>query len=90
MMGERCAMNDIENLRHLIEKTLLELGIPDAHWSCVKATLFGQESDAETAHDGILAVWQTDRNVLEFHGENGDLLKTVSLSQKDVECERAA
>jgi hypothetical protein len=86
----RSAINDIEYLRHLIEKTLLELGIPDAQWSCVKATSFGQEPDAELSHDGILVVWLTDRNVIEFHGENGDLLKTVSLSQEDVECGRAA
>jgi len=83
-------MNDIERLRHLIEKTLLELGIPDAQWSCVKATLFGQEPDAEVPHDGILAVWLTGRNVIEFHGENGNLLKTVSLGQEDVKCGKAA
>jgi hypothetical protein len=35
-------------------------------------------------------VWLTDRNVVEFHGENGDLLKTISLSREDVECGRAA
>ena len=83
-------MNDIEHLRHLIEKTLLELGIPDAQWSCVKATLFGQEPDAEVSHDGILAVWLTDRNAIEFHSENGDLLRTVGLSQEDVGCGKAA
>ena len=83
-------MNDIEHLRRLIEKTLLELGISDAHWSCVKATPFGQEPDAEATRDGVLAVWRTDRNVLEFHGENGDLLKTVSLSQEEVKCGKAA
>jgi len=83
-------MNDIEHLRRLIENTLLELGLPDAQWSCVKAPSFGQESDAEATHDGILAVWLTDRSVLEFRGENGDLLKTVSLGQGDVERDRAA
>jgi hypothetical protein len=83
-------MNDIEHLRHLIEETLLELGIPNAQWSCVKATSFGQEPKTEVSQDGILAVWLADRNVIEFHGENGDLLKTVSLSQQDVKCGRAA
>ena len=83
-------MNDIELLRRQIERTLLELGIPDAPWSCVKATSFQQEPDAEVTRDGILAVWLTDRNVLAFHGENGELLKTVSLRQEDVECGRAA
>ena len=83
-------MNDIERLRRLIERTLLELGIPDAHWSCVKATSFQRERDAEVAHDGILAVWLTDQNVIEFRDENGDLLKVASLSQKNVECGKAA
>ena len=87
---KRCAINDIEHLRHLIETTLLELGLSDAQWSCVKATLFGQEPDAEVPHDGILAVWLTDRNILEFYGENGNLLRTVSLSQEDVGCGKAA
>ena len=83
-------MNDIEHLRRLIEKTLLELGIPDAHWSCVKATSFGQEPDAEVTRDGILVVWLTERNAIEFRGENRDLLKTVSLRQENLECGRAA
>jgi hypothetical protein len=83
-------MNDIDRLRRLIETTLLELGVPDAQWSCVKATSFERKPDAKVAHNGILAVWLTDRNVVEFHGENGDLLKIVSLSQQDVKCGRAA
>jgi hypothetical protein len=83
-------MNDIEYLRDLIEKTLLELGIPDAHWSCVKVTSFGQEPDARVPHDGILAVWLANRNAIEFHGEHGELLTTVNLSQQDVECGTAA
>ena len=83
-------MNHIEHLRHLIETTLSELGIPDAQWSCIKATSLGQEADADVSHDGILAVWLTDRNVIEFRGEDGDLLKTVSLSQDDVTCGQAA
>jgi hypothetical protein len=83
-------MNDLEHLRRLIEKTLVELGIPDAHWSCVQAASFGQDAVANAPRDGILAVWRTDRNVLEFHGENGGLLKTVSLSREKIERERAA
>ena len=68
----------------------MELGIPDAQWSCVKATSFGHAPDTKLSQDEILAVWLADRNVIEFHGENGDLLKTVSLSQQDVKCGRAA
>jgi hypothetical protein len=90
LTGKTFAMNDIEHLRRLIGNTLLELGIPDAHWSCVKAASFAQEPIAEVTCDGILVVWLTDRDVLEFRGENRDLLKTVSLRQENLECGRAA
>jgi hypothetical protein len=79
-------MNDIEDLRDLIEKTLSDLGIPDAHWSCVKATSFGQAPHTRVPHNGILAVWLTNRNAIEFRGEHGELLTTVTLSQQDIEC----
>jgi len=83
-------MNDIEHLRHLIEKTLVELRLPDAQWSCVKANSLSQAPDAATPHNGVLAVWLTDRNILEFYGENGNLLKAVSLGQGNVGGVRAA
>jgi hypothetical protein len=83
-------MNDIDHLRRLIEKTLLELGMPDAHWSCVKTTSLDQTPHAKAARDGVLAVWLADRNILEFRAENGELLKTVSLGKEKAECGRAA
>ena len=74
------SISEIEHLRQRIEDTLAELGIPDSLWSCRKATSFDQVSESQK---GILVVWLTDRNVLEFHDENGGLLKTVSLDEED-------
>jgi hypothetical protein len=53
----------------------------EALWSCVKVTSLDH---APEAHKGILVVWLTDRNVLEFHEENGSLLKTVGLDEEDA------
>jgi hypothetical protein len=79
--------SDLQHLRRRIENTLAELGMPDALWSCVKATSF--ERKLEEPHAGILVVWLTDRDALEFFDENGGLLRTVSLDQEDA-CGRAA
>jgi hypothetical protein len=79
--------SDLQHLRQRIESILAELGMPDALWSCVKATSF--ERDGERPHSGILVVWLTDRDVFEVYDENGRLLTTVSLDQED-ECVRAA
>jgi len=76
------SISDLEHLRRRIESVLVEIGIPDAFWSCVKATSF--EYKSEEAHEGILVVWLTDRSVLEFHDNNGGLLKTVNLDQEDA------
>ena len=75
------SISDIEHLRQRIESILAELGRSDALWSCVKATSLDHNSEA---HEGILVVWLTDRNVIEFYDENGILLKTVSLDQEDT------
>jgi hypothetical protein len=71
-------IRDIEQVRHVIASTLHELGIPEANWACVKSLEQGRGS-AEASRDGVLAVWRTDKNVIEFYGENDRLLRTVSL-----------
>jgi hypothetical protein len=76
---------DIEHLRRLIESTLTELGMPDADWSCVKDTSY-----AEMPRNGVLVVWLSGRNVVEFYGDNGSLLKTVSFRQQEAEQGKAA
>jgi hypothetical protein len=74
----------IEHLRQLIEDTLCELGLPDADWSCVKAKDGQSRLGTRTPPSQILAVWLTDQNVLQFHGENGHLLTTVGLEKEGV------
>jgi hypothetical protein len=80
------SISEIEHLRQRIEDTLAELGIPDSLWSCRKATSFDQVSEPQK---GILVVWWTDPNVLEFHDEKGDLLTTVSLDQDESDSKAA-
>ena len=75
-------ISDIEHLRQRIESVLAEIGMPNALWSCVKATSLDHNSEAHKG--GILVVCLTDRNVIEFHDENGGLLKTVSVDQEDA------
>jgi hypothetical protein len=79
-------ISEIEHLRQRIEDTLAALGMPDSLWSCIKATSLDH---APEAHKGILVVWLTDRNALEFHDKNGDLLKTVNLDQEDASSKAA-
>jgi hypothetical protein len=74
----------LEHLRQLIEQTLLELGMSDALWTCIKTTFQERQINETPAPEGILVVWLTDRNALEFHAENGVLLKTVRLDRKDL------
>jgi hypothetical protein len=82
---------DIEHLRQLIENTLSELGIPGADWSCVRAKSLEQgRFDSRLPQSEVLAVWLADRNELQFHSENGSLLKTVNIGQQASECFGAA
>ena len=84
-------IQDIEHLRQLIENTLSELGMPNANWSCVKAESFGQDRhDPQLPPSEVLAVWLSDRNEVEFHAEDGSLLKTISLGQEAAEWGEAA
>ena len=75
------SISEIEHLRQRIESTLAELKMSDALWACIKAISLNHTPEA---HKGILVAWLTDRNVLEFHDENGGLLKTVNLDQEDA------
>ena len=52
----------------------------DVLWSCIKATSLDHTPESDK---GVLVVWLTDRNVLEFHDENGGLLRTISLDEED-------
>jgi hypothetical protein len=76
------SVSRLERLRQRIESVLAELGMPDAPWSCVQADSFDCKSDEP--HQGILVVWLTDQNVIEFYDENGGLFETVSLDGEDV------
>jgi len=80
------SISEIEHLRQRIGSTLAELGMPDALWSCRKATSLDHTPQSDK---GILVVWLTDRNVLEFHDENGSLLKTVGLDEEDASSKAA-
>ena len=91
LQGYAMDIQDIEQLRQLIENTLTELGMPDANWSCVKAESLGQDRrDPKLPFSEVLVVWLTDRNEIEFHAENRSLLKTVGLGQEAAEWGKAA
>jgi hypothetical protein len=76
---------DIDHLRQLIEDTLSELGIPNADWSCVRGPSVEQgRCGARVPRSEVLAIWLADCNQLEFRGENGSLLKTVSLENAEL------
>jgi hypothetical protein len=79
---QRKLMNvlNIERLPQLIENTLTELGMPGANWSCVKSLGSGRHP-VLVPQDGVLVVWLTDREVAEFYGEGGVLLRSVDLRQ---------
>lgn len=77
------ALVNMEHLRRRIERELAELGMPDANWTCVKATSFGHQDRPAAIRDGILVVWQTDENTIAFYDESGRLLKTARLDRDD-------
>jgi hypothetical protein len=77
---------DVDHLRQVIENTLSDLGMPNAHWSCV-TEVPGEEGrdNPQWPRRGVLAVLLHDRSAIEFRGETGDLLATVGLDGIDAE-----
>jgi hypothetical protein len=81
-------ITDIEYLPQLIEKTLVELGMPGVQWSCVTSRVRSRRLP-EAARAGIMVVWLAEQNVVEFHAEDGRLLRSLALD-KDADREKAA
>jgi hypothetical protein len=82
---------DVVQLRRVIERTLSELGMPDAHWSCVtKAAGEEGQTGVQWPGSGVLAVLLRDQSAVEFRSENGDRLATVALDDSSAERELLA